>query len=302
MNPYRLRAYILLFTTSVIWGIAGPIIKFTLGGISPLLFLTYRFGLASIFAVLQLTLIRFKFPKDLKTLLTIFIYAFLTSTVCLGFLFLGLEKTTVLDMELISLIGPLLIVLTGVVFLNERVTLREKIGISIALLGTLLTIIEPVIKDGGAGRISGNILIVLYLIANAFSALFLKKLLRENYSALALTNLSFIVGFVTLTPLAYILVGPKAMLTSITNLSLPYHLGVIFMAFISGTLAYTLGNKGQKTIEIGEAALFSYLTPIFAAPLAVFWLKEKITPIFVIGAIVIVLGVIIAEYKKKLIA
>ncbi|PJA42810.1 EamA family transporter, partial [Candidatus Woesebacteria bacterium CG_4_9_14_3_um_filter_39_10] len=44
MNPHRLKAYILLLIVAVIWGIAGPVIKFTLGGFPPLLFLTYRFG------------------------------------------------------------------------------------------------------------------------------------------------------------------------------------------------------------------------------------------------------------------
>ncbi|NTV79075.1 MAG: EamA family transporter [Clostridiales bacterium] len=39
--------------------------------------------------------------------------------------------------------------------------------------------------------------------------------------------------------------------------------------------------------------------PIFAAPLAVIWLGEKITPVFIIGAIIIAVGVFIAEVKKK---
>ena len=39
--------------------------------------------------------------------------------------------------------------------------------------------------------------------------------------------------------------------------------------------------------------------PIFAAPLAVLWLGEKITPMFIIGAVIITIGVAIAEIKKK---
>lgn len=71
------------------------------------------------------------------------------------------------------------------------------------------------------------------------------------------------------------------------------------MALLSGSLAYFLFNKAQKTIEIGEASLFAYLYPIFSTPLAVLWLGEKITPIFMVGAIIIALGVFVAEVKKN---
>ncbi|MDP3994763.1 MAG: EamA family transporter, partial [bacterium] len=81
-----------------------------------------------------------------------------------------------------------------------------------------------------------------------------------------------------------------------------FHLGVLFMALISGNLAYSLWIKGQKTIEIGEAALFNYLYPVFAIPLAILWLKETVTIPFVIGAIIIVIGVFIAEIKKRRVA
>jgi drug/metabolite transporter (DMT)-like permease len=54
---------------------------------------------------------------------------------------------------------------------------------------------------------------------------------------------------------------------------------------------------GERTIEVSEAALFTYLTPLFSIPIAIVWLNEKITPIFIVGAIIIATGVIIAEVK-----
>ena len=71
------------------------------------------------------------------------------------------------------------------------------------------------------------------------------------------------------------------------------------MALISGTLAFYMSNKAQKSIEIGEQSLFAYLYPLFSLPLAVLWLGEKIMPIHIIGGIIIVIGVAIAEIKKR---
>ena len=298
MNTARTRAYIELLIVSAIWGIAGPIIKFTLGGFDSLTFLTYRFGLSSIIALITFAVLKARLPKDKKTFWNLIAYGFLTSTVALGFLFFGLENTTVLDMSLITLANPILITIAGVMFLNEHVTKKEKVGMGIALAGTLLTVIEPLIQNGdGVLGLSGNVLIVGYLIATAWSAVLAKEVLRSGVSPLTMTNVSFIIGFLSLLPFA--LIANKQALFNIPSAPIPYHLGVFYMAFLSGSLAYWLANKAQKTIEIGEAAIFSYLYPIFSTPLAVIWLGEKVTPVFIVGAVIIAIGVFIAEMKKK---
>ena len=94
--------------------------------------------------------------------------------------------------------------------------------------------------------------------------------------------------------------GSFNLTSTIFNLESNYQLGVIYMALISGTLAYSLWVRGQKTIEISEAGIFSYLTPIYAAPIAIIWLGESITTPFIIGSILIATGVVIAEYKRSL--
>jgi drug/metabolite transporter (DMT)-like permease len=75
-------------------------------------------------------------------------------------------------------------------------------------------------------------------------------------------------------------------------------LGIAFLAVLSGNLAYYLGNRAQKSIEISEAGLFSYLYPLLSMPLAVIWLHEEVTLPYIIGAIVVVIGVVIAEIKN----
>lgn len=298
MNPARKRAYIELLIVTAIWGVATPIIKYTLGGFDSITFLTYRFGLSSILAVISFMFLKDRFPKDKPTLIKLFGYAFITSTVSLGFLFFGLENTTALDATLITLANPILITIAGAMFLKEHVTKKEKLGMTIALIGTALTVIEPILQNhGGQIRLSGNVLIVGYLISTAWGAVLAKELLRANVTPVVMTSASFIVGFLSLLPF-YLFSGGQPF-AKLINVPLVYHLGVFYMAFLSGNLAYYLGNKAQKTVEIGEASLFSYLYPIFAAPLAVIWLGEKITPIFLAGGVIIVFGVFLAEWKKS---
>jgi len=118
MNSVRLKAYIYLLVASVIWAAANPVIKFTLASVPPLLFLTYRFLFPVLIGVLVLILCRPKFPKDSKTRLLLLAYALINSTVTLGLFFWGLDKTTVVESSLISLLGPIFINIAGVWFLE----------------------------------------------------------------------------------------------------------------------------------------------------------------------------------------
>ena len=47
----RFTAYFLLLIVSVIWGVAGPVIKFTLHDFPPLIFLSYRFAISGTIAL-----------------------------------------------------------------------------------------------------------------------------------------------------------------------------------------------------------------------------------------------------------
>jgi len=70
------------------------------------------------------------------------------------------------------------------------------------------------------------------------------------------------------------------------------------MVILSSVVAYFAFELGLKLIEASEATLFAYLQPIFAAPVAVFWLGEKITPPFLLGAGIIAIGVVLTEYRR----
>lgn len=301
MTGYRTRAYVTLLVVSVIWGIATPVIKFTLQGITPVDFLTYRFFIATLAGIFLLLLTAKKHITRLKhNLKDIVLYSVMSTTIALGFLFLGLERTSVLDAVIISSISPLVTALFGTFFLKETITKQEKIGMTIAFLGSIIIILEPLLLGKiNTFKLSGNILVVVYLLANAYAAVLSKKLVRKNISSFNLSNISFIIGFLTLLPVALFIKSPVEIVSVATHLPFQYQTGVFYMALVSGTIAYALWIKGQKTIEVSEAGLFAYLNPIFAAPLAVIWLKETLTFPFIIGSFFVALGVFAAEYKKK---
>lgn len=299
MGKKRLVAYLFLLGAVSLWGVASPIIKYTLNGIDPFNFLAYRFSISAVLALMFFSYHNTWLPKNKNLIIPLIIYSFISTTLPLSLLFLGLDKSNVLSSTVLISTVPLVTALAGTWFLSEHITKREKKGMSLAFLGTMITIIEPVLKTNhNEGRLLGNIMIFAFILVDTYSYILAKKIMRKGISASYLTNFAFFIGFLTLTPVVF-LKSPGAFIASITSLSFDYHLGVIYMAIFSGTIAFSLWNRGQRTIEVSEAAVFKYLDPLFAAPLAVLWLGEAITPLFILGAAVIACGVIIAETKGK---
>lgn len=302
MTSPRLTAYIMLLATAAIWGFAVPIIKVTLSDFPPVLFLTYRFLITSIILIpLFFFLEKPAVTKSPKELSLVIISGLLGSSVNLGLLFWGLNNTTSLSASLLSSLSPLMVVITAAIVLKERVLKLEKIGITLAFLGTVAFVISSsVIANGADRKIFGDLLILTANLALVAYVLLTKNLLKENFSAFYLTTSMFLIGFFTMLPLAIILHGSVPNLINYTiNQKLLSHAGVWYMAIFSGALAYFLYQQGQKRIEAGEAIIFHYLVPFFTAPLSFIWLKEPISLPMVISMITIAIGVFIAEFRKR---
>ncbi len=301
MSKERLKSYILLLIVSAIWGIAGPIIKYTLPDFPPIIFLTYRFFISSILMVPIVWVFKPKFPSSKREILMLTLAGLFGSSINLGLLFFGFDKSNVLDATIIGNTAPIFVVLGGVLLLKEKLTQKELIGVVITFIGTLLVVVEPIF-DGGiitTQSLLGNLLIVLANIAWVIYIVISKKELKHKIDNLLMTTYMFLLGFVTTLPIALVQTkGVVNLLLLVSTAPLKAHMGVWYMAVLSGSLAYFLYQEGQKKIEASEATLFSYLSPLFAAPLAVLWLREKITTPFVIGTVIVIFGVFIAEYRK----
>lgn len=280
-----------------IWGVAIVVIKYTLQFIDPVSFLFYRFCLTSAILFPFFLFYVKKHPLPLNKIPRLLFLGTLSTTVCLLFLFIGIQYTTAIDVSLISILGPILIVFGGAYFLKEKVTKRERTGLSIAVLGTLITVLEPVIKKESypAPALWGNFLVFAsYLSWTAYTLLW--KVDCKKYHPLVITSFNFFSGLITLAPIFII----KTLNLQLTTFNLQNALpGLLYMSLASSVVAYLTYNWGISLIEASEATVFEYIKPLFAAPLAVLYLKEQVTPVFVLGAIIITLGVFLAEYKPR---
>lgn len=298
MTQKRKLAYFALIIAAFIWGIATPVIKYTLNFISVTAFLYFRFLIASLIVAIPLCkrIIKIK-PTKKEWFIYIFL-GFLCTPLNLYLLFIGLEKTTSIDASLISITAPFLVAVGGALFLKENVNNKEKLGIGIAIFGTLVTIAQPLFENVGmvGSHIQGNLLVLLGTLVWVAFTLIAKK--YRHLDPFILSSTSFLVGLATFMPL-FLIAESKNLTTyyllPATN-AIP---GILFIAIFSSVVAYSAHIYGLTKIEASEAEVFTYLQPLFAVPISAVFLHEKITLPFLTGAILIAIGVYISSFTHK---
>lgn len=290
----------MLLLVSIIWGIASPISKYAVAYIPIALFLTYRFIISGAVGLI-VTPNAFSIFRQKKYVTAILLYSFFSVTLGIGFFFLGVAQTSSLASTVITATTPIFTAIAAALFLHEKVTGRERFGMALAFLGTILTVVEPLILNGNAPSqesLWGNLFVLFSVITDITSWIIAKVALREKIPALKLTTVSFVLNIPIFLVILLLSMPVSSIAGTLMHAPLMAHLGVLFMALFSGTLAYFLRNRAIQSIEVSEGSVFMYLYVVWATPLSIFWLRETVGPVFIIGVIVTALGVLIAEYKK----
>lgn len=316
------KGYTLLLISTLIWGVATPVIKYTLNYIPPFTFLFLRFLIATIiffpYTVYEIQ----KVKIDRRDYLNFFLLGVFSQT-SLALLFVGLDYTTAIDQTVIGILGSILLIVTGNYFYKEKISKRVKIGLVISTIGTILVVLEPILS-GHHGlkiteRILGNGLSLIYnvswvifivwsrmsmgdrskLLKKDFSFIHIKPM-HKIYSPTLITSISVLVGMITIAPLS--LLETLGFIGSNQNFNLTSPngiIGLLYMSVFSTVIAYTTHQKSIKYVKVSDAAFFGYLSPIFTLPVAYLLLGETPNIFVIIGAILILSGVFIAEKSDE---
>lgn len=298
ISSARTRASAALIAVAVIWGISAVVIKATLTQIPPFEFLYFRFLL--LFPVTLPWYIWYlrKHPVKKEELFALTAFAFMSTTLNLSLVFLGFERTSAIDGNLLGTVAPIFIIILGVVLLKEKVGNREGWGMLLVVLGSLITVLQPILSNSAfpLKNLLGNMIILGGSIVWAFFVLLSKKNFK-HFSPLHITLHGSMIALPTFALLAFAENGGSLPALSTLTVNLPALIGVLYMAFVSYIGAYFFYEYGMSKIEISEGSIFTYLQPLITTPLAVMFLGEAITIPFLIGAAIIASGVALSEWR-----
>lgn len=199
----------------------------------------------------------------------------------------GIARSTATNASLLIIVEPLAIMLLGPVVLAERLTRREKVGAGVALLGTIVVVVNgiPGVTRALVPHWRGDLLLVLSGLGYASYSLIGREVLQRR-DALDVTARSIIWGGVAMVPLA-VLEWHGGARPALTPTAAP---GTLYLAVVITALGYLAWNWGLARVEASRAAVFLTVQPIAGALLGVAFLHEPLTGFTLAGGALIVLG------------
>ena len=290
-------AFLLIILCTLFWGIGGPAIKYSFQFVSPFEFLFWRFLLVSIISFPILIWYLRTNPLSVSELQKLLTLSFFGTFLNLALVFLGLERTTVVETAIIGSLQPMFVAVAGAIFLKESLTRSKLFGIILAISGTVVAVINPIINGGfGQGNFLGNLLVLLSILSWICFIMLSKKWESPKIKPFHITSFSFFVGLISFFILSSTVSGISQTLTFPTQ-AFPY---IAYMAIFGSLLAFTLYEYALTKLEAAEVEIFGYLSPLWSIPIAILWLKEQFDPILIVSAILIITGIVIAERKERL--
>lgn len=319
-----LYAYLAILGATAIWGAALPITKLILNEISVFNYLYLRFLTVAIIMLPVAAVLLMREKVRIQDIPHI-VFLGIMSQSFLIILSLGLNLTTSIDTAILNIIAPIIVIAAGHYFYKEKINALVITGVIIATIGTFFVAIEPFLSPNTSGtaafnRVVGNTLVIgynfsfaAYIIVSRQVMGHRSKLLAKiektfnvatrtrTYSPLLITTLSFYIGLISVLPFFLYdnFISPTAEHLSLSAISAPAALGVLYMAIFSSVAAYFLFEWAVDYGEVADTAIFGYLGPLFTIPFSFWILGETPTTYAITGAVIIFLGVLIAEKYKS---
>ncbi|MCO6040865.1 DMT family transporter [Thermococcus alcaliphilus] len=266
------RAELILLGITVIWGFTFPAMKVSLAYIPPVLFLAYRFGIASL-------LMLFAFRKKVVKSETFFEGFILGTTLFFGhgFQIVGLKYTSASNSAFITSLYVVFTPFIAYFLLGDKLKVRDFLSLSVAIAGLYL------ISGASLSFNYGDLLTVLCAISFAFQIVLVQKFGERDYLSLAFWQIFW--NFVFSTIYALIFEG-FALPVGIT----PW-LGIIYTGVFATVIAFTLQVKYQKETKAHKAALIYSAEPIFGHISAFFTIREVLSLRGYLGALLILTAI-----------
>lgn len=273
-----------------IWGGMYVVSKIVLEVIPPFTLLTSRLVLG----ILTLGIIKLfqnKIEVDKKQFWQIFGVGFVGYGISLGFQFTGTKLSTASNGALVTSVTPVFVIFFAWILLHEKVTLRLILALLISTLG-VLAVIDPRNAEISPGLFLGNLSLLAAALTWALYSVLVRMVTRST-DVLTVSLITFIGGLPLTIPVSMwesVSIGIGRITPGVIG-------GVLFIGVISTALAMFLWNYAFATLDAGVASLTFFAQPLVGTLLGWVFLRELITPLFLVGGLMIGAGLVLS-YKE----
>ncbi|MFW9849479.1 MAG: DMT family transporter [Candidatus Thorarchaeota archaeon] len=289
-TDHHYRAVGIALLVTVLWSSSWVIIKFGLEEMPPLTFAGLRYIIAAILLML-IVIVRRDSRHELtrvnrRQILSLAGYGLVFVTITQAAQFVGLDLLPAISVSLLLNMTPLLVLLLGIVILREVPTYGQFGWILIGIAGVLIYFYP---LDLGALQIVGVIVVLVGVIANAFSSIIGRAInKKKELTPLLITSLSMLFGSVVMLAAAFVFETAS----SISPLSWIY---ILWLSVVNTAFAFTLWNRAMQTLRAVDITLINGTMLPQIVILSIFFLGELPTVLDWVGLVLIALSALAVQ-------
>ncbi len=290
MNSSRsIRGLLAGLLAASIWGGMYVVSKVVLEVIPPFALLTTRLALG--FLALWLVIAwRGGFSLTRRQWLEALGVGLVGYGISLGFQFVGTKLSTAANGALVTSSTPALVLPFAFLLLREPITPRRLLAILVASLG-VLTVIDLRSADLSSNLFLGNLSLLGAAITWALYSVLVRKVTGNGTNLLQATAVFLLGGL----PISISLGIWEISAQGIGNITPGVIGGILFLGIVSTAIAMFLWNYAFATLPAGVASLTFFAQPLVGALLGWLFLKEQITPLFVLGGVMIGIAILVSS-------
>jgi drug/metabolite transporter (DMT)-like permease len=291
-----MKAFGALLSTTLIWGVTPVFLRSLSVGLGPADALVIRYvPLALTCLVILAVTGKWRIARaDWPRLLVISIIGIFGYSIASVFAFATVPAGIG---GLIYATQPLFIVLLAVVMLGERLTVPVLLGLALAFGGTVLLVWDDLAPaDGAQSYVTGIVLLLFACFAWSFYSV-PGKVIIQRYGTLSITAMSLLIA-----TLPMLLLASSATIDTLSAMTQRQWFELVFLAFVSSFIAmigWTYATARLPAATIGAAL---YVIPVIAVVAGAVFLGETVTLTAMLGGLLILGGVAVAQFGPRFIS
>jgi len=201
------------------------------------------------------------------------------------FFFKGVSLTTAINGSIIMTLTPVMVFVTSLILLKEKVTLLKVLGLAVGFLGAFLIIYSP-----GTGISLGNWRGDVLILLNAMSYgvyLVLVKPLMARYTPITVAKWIFFFGFLLVLPVGW----NEFRQIEWQALTAKVYFSMAFVIIGVTVIVYVLNIWALKKVNPSTVGVYIYVQPVFATLIASTFFGEILSIRHLIAALLVFAGV-----------
>ena len=179
---------------------------------------------------------------------------------------------------------------------KERLSLRQIAGILFTFTGVGIVLAERGLTwQGSTLALVGDGLMLLTALCGAIYGVLAQRMLAR-YSTLTVTMYAMLFGTFLLFPAALVEGLPQA----IVRIDEKIAVLILFLGIFGGALGFFLWTFALTRLTPTQVAVYVNVNPMVAIILGAVLLSEKLTGVFVVGFVAVVVGVLFVNWPRRI--